>query len=132
MNILEALKKYIRTNGGSSRANNISEAVKDLDSIPQGSGGGGMVVNFNLQISGDEAIVSADKTPAEVIVAAVTGPVMGTLIAPDADVREITPIGSVAFLEPGFPAFWFRKIDDDGHMRYFITTDEGNWVIDFI
>lgn len=35
MNILEALKKYIRANGGSSRANNISEAVKDLDSIPK-------------------------------------------------------------------------------------------------
>ena len=38
-NILEALKNYIRTRGGTSNAYNIAEAVNDLNSIPQGSGG---------------------------------------------------------------------------------------------
>lgn len=66
MNILEALKKYIRANGGSSRANNISEAVKDLDSIPQGSGGGGMVVTVDFDESYNGV---ADKTLDEIIAA---------------------------------------------------------------
>lgn len=66
MNILEALKKYIRANGGSSRANNISEAVKDLDSIPQGSGGGGMVVTVDFDESFNG---TADKTLDEIIAA---------------------------------------------------------------
>lgn len=39
-NILEALKNYIHTHGGTSNAYNIAEAVNDLNSIPQGSGGG--------------------------------------------------------------------------------------------
>lgn len=39
-NILEALKNYIHTRGGTSNAYNIAEAVNDLNSIPQGSGGG--------------------------------------------------------------------------------------------
>lgn len=38
-NILEALKNYIHTRGGTSNAYNIAEAVNDLNSIPQGSGG---------------------------------------------------------------------------------------------
>lgn len=38
-NILEALKNYIYTRGGTSNAYNIAEAVNDLNSIPQGSGG---------------------------------------------------------------------------------------------
>lgn len=66
MNILEALKKYIRANGGSSKANNISEAVKDLDSIPQGSGGGGMVVTVDFDESFNG---TADKTFDEIIAA---------------------------------------------------------------
>lgn len=66
MNILEALKNYIRSHGGSSRANNISEAVKDLDSIPQGSGGGGMVVTVDFDESYNGV---ADKTLDEIIAA---------------------------------------------------------------
>lgn len=70
MNILESLKKYIRANGGSSRANNISEAVKDLDSIPQGSGGG-MFVTVTFHESFDDG--TADKTVDEIIAAVLAG-----------------------------------------------------------
>lgn len=90
MNILEALKKYIRANGGSSRANNIAEAVNDLDSIPQGSGGGGMVVRFELDET--TGAVSADKTPSEVLNAMSSGPVVGVLSGSNSDAPM--PIGS--------------------------------------
>lgn len=88
MNILEALKKYIRANGGSSRANNISEAVRDLDSIPQGSGGGGMIVHFEFDETAE--VMSADKTPSEVLNAMLSGPVVGVLTLSD----SVYPIGS--------------------------------------
>ena len=67
MNILEALKKYIRANGGSSRANNISEAVKDLDSIPQGSGGGASLFIINLSVNPETNELTWDKTNEEMI-----------------------------------------------------------------
>lgn len=101
MNILEALKKYIRVNGGSSRANNISEAVRDLDSIPQGSGGGAMIVHFELDES--TGAVSADKTPSEVLTAMLSGPVIGVLTLSD----SVYPVGSAfASVDGRFIAFY--------------------------
>lgn len=104
-----------------------------MTASPQSSGGGGTVVNFNVQASGEEGVVSADKTPAEVIAAALTGPVMGTVIAPDLGVIEISPLGSVVFPDPATPAFWLMNIEDDG-MHYLISTDteSDNWVVTFM
>lgn len=167
-NILEALKNYIHTRGGTSNAYNIAEAVNDLNSIPQGSSGdipdevsnaiethgmgwtdeeevvhqidqkyipqssgGAMVVNFNVQVSGDEGVVSADKTPAEVIAAAITGPVMGTLISSGLGITEISPLGSVVFIDPSSPAFWAMSIKNN-KMHYLISAEDDNWVVSFM
>lgn len=125
MNILESLKKYIRANGGSSRANNISEAVKDLDSIPQGSGGGipeapvddkqyarkngawsevessgggGMVVTVNFDESYNGV---ADKTLDEIIAAFDAGAFVSIKMLVVGDFNLQAPLMLSAYGEPG-------------------------------
>lgn len=97
MNILEALKKYIRANGGSSRANNISEAVKDLDSIPQGSGGGMVVtVNFDESYNG-----VADKTLDEIIAAFDAGTFVSMKMLVEDEFNLQAPLMLGPYGEPG-------------------------------
>lgn len=97
-----------------------------MKAIGGGSGGGAMVVNFVIQVSGEELIVSADKTPAEVIAAALIGSVMGTMISPDLGATEITPLGGVAFSDISSPAFYLMSVKNG--MHYLISTENGDWV----
>lgn len=117
MNILEALKKYIRANGGSSRANNISEAVKDLDSIPQSSGGGGMVVN--VVVSDTEPITfTVDKTISEILTAYHSGVVVRAhmyRLSGSFDMWLELGMDSEAFGGLVFGNIMFR-LDDEGYL----------------
>ena len=117
-------KKYIRTNGGSSRANNISEAVRDLDSIPQGSGGGTMVVEFKMIT--ESGPYECNHTIDEVREALKTGNVVGVFTNGEAG---SIPMGNAIVYQMEKICFNFQGISDDEPMYSFTSDSDSEDVI---
>lgn len=94
-----------------------------------GSVGGGMVVNFTpTQVDGGFTLL-ADKTPAEVKSAMLSGAVVGTILFPFA--TEISPIGCAAMTNDFLIGFCIIGIDTHLDMKYMITCDESftEWIL---
>lgn len=109
------------------------EVVHQIDQkyIPQSSGGA-MVVNFTPTVVDYVFTMVADKTPAEVKSAMLSGPVAGTIIFPGDDETEITPLGCAAFTSDGLIGFLIYDLNPQTlTMRYLITCDESftEWIM---
>lgn len=105
-------------------------ARKDAEWSEVQSGGGAMVVNFTPTLVDDVLTLSADKTPAEVKSAMLSGAVVGTILFPFD--TEISPIGCASLTPDLLIGFTINDINlQNISIRYMITCDESftEWIL---
>lgn len=71
----------------------LDDATKTLKSVG-GGGGGATVVTFTLAIDGGAPVVTADMTPAQVLTAMETVPVVGMLVSEEEGLSMRVPFGT--------------------------------------